>query len=49
MQEFDQNWSKISAVEKQSLLIVAKTFGHSRKECDSVSIEQVCKIPDVVE
>ncbi len=41
--EFDQYWSKLSAVEKQSLLIVAKTFVHSREEKHPISIEQYNK------
>jgi predicted transcriptional regulator len=39
-QEFDRYWSKLSMVEKQSLLIVAKTYIHSREGQETISIEQ---------
>ncbi len=39
-QEFDRYWSKLSMVEKQSLLIVAKTYIYSREGQEPISIEQ---------
>ena len=41
-QEFDQYWSKLSIVEKESLLAVAKNYVQLKDENDTerVSIEQ---------
>ncbi len=42
-QEFDQYWQKLSVVEKESLLAVAKNYVHLKDESDYFSIEQYNK------
>jgi hypothetical protein len=42
-QEFDQYWQKLSVVEKESLLAVAKNYVHLKDESDHISIEQYNK------
>jgi predicted transcriptional regulator len=42
-QEFDQYWQKLSVVEKESLLAVAKNYVHLKDESDQLSIEQYNK------
>ena len=42
-QEFDQYWSKLNIVEKESLLAVAKNYVQLKDNTDSISIEQYNK------
>ena len=42
-QEFDQYWSKLNIVEKESLLAVAKKYVQLKDNTDSISIEQYNK------
>ena len=42
-QEFDQYWGKLSLVEKESLLAVAKNYIQLKDECGRISIDQYNK------
>ena len=41
--EFDQYWSKLTIVEKESLLAVAKNYVQLKDDTDRISIEQYNK------
>jgi predicted transcriptional regulator len=42
-QEFDQYWQKLSTVEKESLLAVAKNYVELKNDEERISIEQYNK------
>ncbi len=42
-QEFDQYWQKLSVVEKESLLAVAKNYVELKNDEERISIEQYNK------
>ena len=41
--EFDKYWSKLTIVEKESLLAVAKNYVQLKEDTDRISIEQYNK------
>ena len=42
-EEFDQYWKKLSIVEKESLLAVAKNYAQLKDDTDRISIEDYNK------